>query len=51
VSVDRRARSVRVDVADEGGGAVVFRDPIPTEPTGRGLRIVEQLSDEWGVRE
>ena len=49
VSIERTEHEIRVDVADGGGGGVARRDPPPTEPTGRGLRIVEQLSDAWGV--
>lgn len=51
VSVERTDAQVHVDVADEGGGAVTLRDPGPFETSGRGLRIVQQLSDEWGVCE
>jgi len=49
VSIERTEREIRVDVADTGGGGVAPRDPQGTEATGRGLRIVEQLSDAWGV--
>jgi anti-sigma regulatory factor (Ser/Thr protein kinase) len=50
VSIEQTGREVRVDVADEGRGEVAMRDPVPTEPDGRGLRIVDQLADAWGVR-
>ncbi|HEV7523969.1 MAG TPA: ATP-binding protein [Acidimicrobiia bacterium] len=49
VSIERSASQVRVDVADEGGGVVSLRRPQTTDPTGRGLNIVDKLSDEWGV--
>jgi serine/threonine-protein kinase RsbW len=51
VSIERTHRHIRVDVADRGTGGVALRDPLPTEPSGRGLRIVEELSDVWGVKE
>ena len=51
VSIEQTAREVRVDVTDAAGGDVAMRDPGPTEPTGRGLRIVDQLADAWGVQE
>jgi anti-sigma regulatory factor (Ser/Thr protein kinase) len=49
VSVEKKGRQLRVDVADDGAGTVTLRNPGSTELTGRGLRIVEQLSDKWGV--
>jgi anti-sigma regulatory factor (Ser/Thr protein kinase) len=49
VRVEQTARAVRVDVTDGGDGAPAVRTPGPGEPTGRGLRIVEGLSDAWGV--
>jgi anti-sigma regulatory factor (Ser/Thr protein kinase) len=51
VSIEQTARTVRVDVADESGGDVAMRHPDPTDAAGRGLRIVEQRSDGWGVHE
>jgi serine/threonine-protein kinase RsbW len=40
---------IRVDVTDQGGGQPELRSPRPSEPSGRGLRIVDLLSDRWGV--
>jgi anti-sigma regulatory factor (Ser/Thr protein kinase) len=40
---------VRVEVNDEGDEQPVRRDPLPTDSGGRGLVIVQALSDEWGV--
>ena len=40
---------IRVEVSDSGGGRPVLRSPTASEPSGRGLRIVEGMSDEWGV--
>jgi anti-sigma regulatory factor (Ser/Thr protein kinase) len=51
VSIERTAERVRVDVSDAGDGAIEMKDPDPTDPTGRGLRIVDRLSDSWGVDE
>jgi anti-sigma regulatory factor (Ser/Thr protein kinase) len=39
---------VRVDVVDPGPAHPVVRSPTPDDPTGRGLLIVSELSDEWG---
>ena len=51
VAVDRAAKTVRIDVHDEGAGRPLMRSPGPHEPSGRGLRIVDALSDEWGFVE
>jgi anti-sigma regulatory factor (Ser/Thr protein kinase) len=50
VRVDHTPAEVRVEVIDRGGGAPTVRSPAPTEPSGRGLRIVENFADSWGVR-
>jgi len=49
VNVHRSDEVVRVEVTDSGSGCVELRAPRPEEPTGRGLLIVEELSDSWGV--
>ena len=51
VSVEVTGREIRVEVTDQGGGAPVVRAPDTTEPSGRGLRIVQELSDSFGIRE
>ena len=51
LSIEQTGRQVRVDIADTGTGRVTRRDPEPADVSGRGLSIVEQLSDTWGVRE
>ncbi|HEY0517604.1 MAG TPA: ATP-binding protein [Solirubrobacteraceae bacterium] len=40
---------VRIEVRDHGGGKPTVLSPTPEEPTGRGLAIVEAMSDRWGV--
>jgi anti-sigma regulatory factor (Ser/Thr protein kinase) len=40
---------VRVELRDSGGGTPRPRSPKPRELAGRGLRIVEAMSDSWGV--
>jgi hypothetical protein len=47
--IDRRAALVRVEVNDVGDGSPVLKSPSTSEPHGRGLRIVDELSDEWGA--
>ena len=40
---------IRIEVTDRAGGTPTMRSPRPDEPTGRGLQIVNMLSEEWGV--
>ena len=51
LSIEQTGGQVRVDVGDTGTGRVARRDPAPADVSGRGLSIVEQLSDTWGVSE
>ena len=50
VGIDRTPDAIRIEVTDAGPGSPVVRSPDPAGPSGRGLYIVEQLADEWGVR-
>lgn len=49
IAIRRTARCVRIEVTDQAGGTPTVRSPAPEEPSGRGLKIVELLSDDWGV--
>jgi anti-sigma regulatory factor (Ser/Thr protein kinase) len=49
VTILGSTRQVRVEVTDSGSGTPAMRSPGPDEPSGRGLQIVEMLSDSWGV--
>jgi anti-sigma regulatory factor (Ser/Thr protein kinase) len=49
ITVDTAGRRVRVGVRDTGHGAPQLRSPEPREHSGRGLRVVEELSAAWGV--
>ena len=49
VSVQFETDRVRVVVADDGPGSPQLRSPTPSEPYGRGLQIVSEFSDEWGL--
>jgi anti-sigma regulatory factor (Ser/Thr protein kinase) len=51
LTVDRTKTRLRVSVADLGAGVPSLQSPPSRQPHGRGLRIVEQLSDEWGTSE
>jgi signal transduction histidine kinase len=49
VRIDRTPSEVRVAITDNGAGEPVVRTPSPTDPMGRGLRIVRALADRWGI--
>ncbi len=49
VSVDALGTSLRVAISDPGGGVPGRRPPTADDPTGRGLVIVESLSERWGI--
>lgn len=50
VAVDQDEREVRVTVTDRGSGRPEVQDPDPFTPSGRGLLIVDRVSDDWGAR-
>ena len=45
----RAGEEIRVEVRDGGGGRPRPLSPGPEESSGRGLMIVEAMSDSWGV--
>jgi anti-sigma regulatory factor (Ser/Thr protein kinase) len=49
LTVDRAKGLIRVEVTDRASGTPAMRSPGPQDPTGRGLQIVNMLSDSWGV--
>jgi len=49
VRIERDATSVRTTVTDNGEGMPNISFPGATEPHGRGLQVVQELSDEWGT--
>lgn len=51
VRIDRSVWRVQVTVSDEGAGAPILQSPDHSDPHGRGLRVVRELSDEWGTTE
>ncbi|MFB9375437.1 ATP-binding protein [Kineococcus gynurae] len=48
VTVEPAAGEVHVRVSDHGSGALVLRQAGPAATGGRGLRLVEALSSDWG---
>lgn len=49
ISIRRTASEIRIEVTDTGAGTPTMRSPGPHEPSGRGLQIVDMLSEQWGV--
>jgi anti-sigma regulatory factor (Ser/Thr protein kinase) len=49
ITVDTRGHRVRVGVRDSGDGEPRLRSPEPRSHSGRGLRVVDALSADWGV--
>jgi anti-sigma regulatory factor (Ser/Thr protein kinase) len=47
--VVHESRELLVEVADEGHGAIEMT-PKPTSLGGWGLRVVDRLAADWGVR-
>jgi anti-sigma regulatory factor (Ser/Thr protein kinase) len=46
---DLDASGVRVEVTDASTKQLVRRTPSATDPSGRGLQIIDAMSDDWGV--
>ncbi|MET8696263.1 ATP-binding protein [Streptomyces bauhiniae] len=51
VTLDHSAGRVRVEVRDTGEGIPRRRPSVPLAVAGRGLEIVDALSEKWGVTE
>ena len=48
LTVTQTAAEIRVQATDLGGGEPTMRTPAPTDPSGRGLQIIDMFSDAWG---
>jgi anti-sigma regulatory factor (Ser/Thr protein kinase) len=49
LTITRAGGDIRVEATDRAGGRPEMRSPRPTDPSGRGLKIIDMLSAEWGV--
>jgi anti-sigma regulatory factor (Ser/Thr protein kinase) len=49
LAIHRSREEIRVEVSDHGRGQPVMRSPAPREQSGRGLRIVQELAEDWGI--
>ena len=50
LTIIRDGREIRIEATDHAGGTPTMRSPKPTDPSGRGLKIIDMLSAGWGVR-
>ena len=50
LTIIRSGRDIRVEATDRAGGTPTMRSPKPTDPSGRGLKIIDMLSAGWGVK-
>jgi anti-sigma regulatory factor (Ser/Thr protein kinase) len=48
--VIRALGEIRIEATDHGSEDPRVRHPGPTDPSGRGLQIVDMLSTDWGCR-
>jgi anti-sigma regulatory factor (Ser/Thr protein kinase) len=51
VTIVDRPEHLLIEVADRSGGQPVMETAFPRGDHGRGLRIVDALAGDWGVRE
>jgi two-component sensor histidine kinase len=49
LSIALTPTQLRVEVFDDGRGTPVMGAPTPTDPSGRGLQIVDMLASRWGT--
>jgi anti-sigma regulatory factor (Ser/Thr protein kinase) len=50
LTITRSGGDIRVEATDHAGGTPTMRSPKPTDPSGRGLKIIDLLSAGWGVQ-
>jgi anti-sigma regulatory factor (Ser/Thr protein kinase) len=51
LGIEKSEEIIRVEVIDGGSGRVRLQSPSNRDLHGRGLHLVESLSDQWGTRE
>ena len=49
LTVTSTADEIRVEATDRGPGEPEMRRAQPTDPTGRGLQIIDAFATNWGV--
>jgi len=51
LTITRAGGEIRIEATDGAGGTPEMRSPKPTDPSGRGLKIIDMLSTGWGVEQ
>ena len=51
LTIKQSTKEILVEATDHSGGEPKMRSPKPTDPNGRGLRIIDMLSTAWGVEQ
>lgn len=51
LTITRAGGDIRVSARDGAAGTPEMRSPKPTDPSGRGLKIIDMLSSDWGVEQ
>jgi anti-sigma regulatory factor (Ser/Thr protein kinase) len=49
LAVHLSREEIRVEVSDRGQGQPIPRTPTPRDQSGRGLQIVKELAEAWGI--
>ncbi len=49
LAVHLSREEIRVEVSDHGQGQPIPRTPTPRDQSGRGLQIVKELAEDWGI--
>jgi len=49
IAIERDGATIRVAATDWGAGTPTKRSPSPTDPSGRGLMMIDLLASAWGV--
>jgi anti-sigma regulatory factor (Ser/Thr protein kinase) len=49
ITISQTPSEIRVEALDRARGEPRMQSPGPSDPHGRGLRIVDALSSDWGV--
>ncbi len=49
LTIELTTQAVRIDVRDTATATRALRSPSPDDAFGRGLRIVSDLADDWGI--
>jgi anti-sigma regulatory factor (Ser/Thr protein kinase) len=49
VTIDRLAAGIHIEISDQGSSPPTMRDHDLHAVSGRGLRIIDELAERWGI--